>query len=309
MVWAMLRRRWLMAGVLWGVALGLKTQGVLLGSLWAFAVVFDRDRFRALAGMAAAGVVLNVTALPYWLTSGTAWITNGFTDNLLHQYQFTTLRAFNVWYIDLLLTGRRDSGVPLLGVTRDMWGRAMFGLAALAGVVIAWRRWRAEPYRLLLLGGWILLVVVMFPTRVHERYLVLCLPLLICGAFRIKRLWVGLVVLMLVATCQITARNWGTRLADQGTVQGEHQRYVQRYVAAPPQIRRAMPPPDQQMAIYQQQRGKDAARERTLVFLALGATAWTLTLLGRYRGVPQTVPPQDSLDRRKPKREKKPPRP
>ncbi len=215
MLRAMQRKRWLTAGLLWGAALAVKTQGILLGPLWLAALVVTPRRGRIVAGMAVSGAVLFTAALPFTLHSGFAWFRHGFLTNLTEFYQQTTLLAFNVWYVDLLICGSKDAMRTWMGLSKDTWGKVflLFGLAVTA--VLIWRYRARRPDALTRFATVLMLLVVMLPTRVHERYIVLTLPLLICAAAIRPRVWWGLAPLLLAATFQITAPHWLTKPASQ----------------------------------------------------------------------------------------------
>src|SRR5207247_2819407 len=74
MLLAMVRERWVAAGVLWGVALACKPSGLLFAPLWLYAFIFRAARGRIVLGGLAAVTVVNAAALPFWLDSGAAWV-------------------------------------------------------------------------------------------------------------------------------------------------------------------------------------------------------------------------------------------
>ena len=123
--------------------MALKTQGILLTPVWVFAWLLQwrrgrrfpagRGRVGVVAGAAAGLAWLNLLALPFWLTSGSAWLQNSFVRNLRDEAPQTTLKAFNVWYLDLLLTEDPSTENTLLGVEKDTWGKGL----ALAGLLLA----------------------------------------------------------------------------------------------------------------------------------------------------------------------------
>jgi uncharacterized membrane protein len=69
MVVAMTRRRWLMAGALWGVALALKPSALIFAPLWLYAFLLRPERVQVVLGEVVALVVINAAALPFWLDS------------------------------------------------------------------------------------------------------------------------------------------------------------------------------------------------------------------------------------------------
>jgi hypothetical protein len=208
MVWAMVRHRWILAGVLYGVAAMLKPQAMLLLPLWGFAGIVHRPMRNVLLGPIAAAAITAAISLPFLLHGGWNWFNASYTDNLLTAFPATTLKAFNLWYVDLLRCGSDDVTATLCGIAKDAWGKVLLCAALLAGLAYMVRAWGREPRALVLWAAWTLLVCVMLPTRVHERYLLLALPLLIAAAALWRPLWPGLIVLLIVAMAQVTWPLW-----------------------------------------------------------------------------------------------------
>ncbi len=219
---SMVRRRWLPAGVLWGVALALKPQAILLAPVWLFAWAASltpvwrhgcthrtrHDWARIILAVLLALVVVNAIALPFWVTTGDAWLQQSYLRNLTQEAPHTTLKAFNIWYIDLLITYDTDVDRTIVGVTKDVWGKILAVVGLLVSCAIAWRGRSAVQHRLVLFAGLWLLAVVMLPTRVHERYILMCLPFLVTAATGARRLWPALTGTIIIACFQMTAFHW-----------------------------------------------------------------------------------------------------
>ncbi len=197
-----------------------------------------------LAGSAA--VVVAAGSLPWTLAHGTAWLTRSYVQSFVELAPDTTCFAFNVWYLDALRLDDRivfalDSTARLAGMTKDAWGRLLLLAAgALAGLA-CWRLVLDESrshtaHRLQGLGApsaravtvfaclW-LWSVFLFPTRVHERYIMYCIPFLILMAV-IWRSYRGvLVVVLLLAAAEQSWNLWlagppaGSLLPRQGTIE------------------------------------------------------------------------------------------
>ena len=258
MVWAMARERWLLAGALWGVALALKPSGLLFAPVWAYAFLFRTPRARVLLGGVAAAVMLNVVALPFWLSSGAAWLQTTYLANYVYDLHWTTMLTFNVWYIDLLLTERLDSRAPLLGLPRDLWGTGLLVLGLLGAFALA-RRWeRRHPERswlgILPLATLVTIAAVNLPTRVHGTYAAFMAPFVICTAFLVPRAWPGAAAILVTATLQILSWQWGNLLAVH-VLPNENQLPPARYAE-----RRAL-------------RARDRPREWALALASLSAAA------------------------------------
>ena len=230
-LWAMGRRRWLLAGFLWGILLALKPQGILLAPVWVFAwgAVLTpgwrrcfpenppRDARKIVLAVVLAIVVLNLTALPFWLTTGDAWLQQSYLRNLREEAPYTTMRAFNLWLIDLLLHYDADVTVTLAGLSKDAWGKLLLIAGIVLSAMLAWRARLPVNQRIVVFTGLWLLAAVMLPTRVHERYIVMCLPFLVIVAAGMKRLWPGVIGLIVVGCFQLCSYHWLIVSADAWT--------------------------------------------------------------------------------------------
>jgi hypothetical protein len=279
MVWAMIRGRWLLAGTLFGVALGLKPSALIFGPLWAYALAFRRPRRQVIAGGLTSLVVMNLAALPFWLTSGLAWVRVVFLDNYVYNLHWTTMLTFNVWYADLLLTERLDSQAPLLGMSRDAWGTALL-IAGLAIAFLVVRRWERRTRRdaalgMLPLATLVVLAGLTFPTRVHGTYTAFVIPFAICTAFLVPRTTLAAAALVVASSLQILSWQWGTLLAVH-VLPDEHQFPPARFAA-----RRAM-------------RQHDRPREWALTIFNLAAVAAMFAGVAGFGGAP---PPRRSEPR------------
>lgn len=208
MVYGLMCRRWILAGVLWGVMLGIKPQAVLFAPVIIVAGAMHREWRRPVVSVAYSLGVLLIAAAPFMLHSGLAWWENSYRKNLFEAYPDTTLRAYNVWYIDLLICENRDATATLLGLQKDTWGKVLLGVGLLALAVAVWRR-RSDPrWAILSWTALSLLAAVMLPTRVHERYIVTALPFVIAAAMCRPILWAGVVPISVAALAQLTAYDW-----------------------------------------------------------------------------------------------------
>jgi hypothetical protein len=279
MLLAMQRRSWLWAGLLWGIALSLKTQGLLFVPVWSMALLTAPRRGPVLGAIVLAITWLNVVALPYWLTSGETWFWEAFVGNLTTKYPDTTLKAFNVWYLDLLWTGNRDSTRVLCGISRDAIGKLLLIAGLGLGCLLYCVRWRHVSGCLLWITCWTLLASVMLPTRVHDRYLILAIPFLLCAAFEQRRLGVGALAIVVVASFQVTWPNWATCLADSGTLETITSQYREVWDSLTPEQRYELPTLTQVSEDFTKGRAVDLPKELTLTALAIFGSAWVLAIL------------------------------
>ena len=314
---ALVRGRWAAAGLAIGLGLLLKPQGLLLVPIAGFAALVGAgtDRERGVAAFArrlgvlaaAAGLTLLVGSAPWTLADGTAWLRRCYRWNLFEVLPYTTLEAFNVWYLVALVAERRpvydvlSSTVTVAGLSRDAWGRLLLVAALATTAAVCWVRRRDRPSLAVVVFAMLALwAVFLWPTRVHERYLLYCLPSAIAAAAALPRLRPVVAVLLLVATMEhgwmIWRRGPSVGTFDRQTVQRFHDERFQAYWKdKTPTMENAMagPKPAESEALaFERHR---AARARTLPL------EWALTLLslGAYTAAwrivaARTVPVADA---------------
>ncbi len=224
LIYFMLRRRWITAGITLAVACMLKPQGILLLPIAAFGALIVAPREGKLSpkaftgrigqGLAAAIIGVAVISAPWSIADGKQWFEKSYVANF-KMYADTTLIAFNVWYLDLLVNEGEsaaraiDSQSDLLGAAKQSWGRAMVILAMLVLAVLALWRYRANrPLGLVLFSaGWLFSTFIL-PTGVHERYIVYCIPLVILASVSLRRCWIVGLVLAMVGSAELTHNVW-----------------------------------------------------------------------------------------------------
>lgn len=206
-----LQGRFRIAGVLWGAAAAIKPQALYLVPLWGLLLLAGGNRRGVLAGIGAGAATLLVLSLPHALATGFEWWRRSYWDNVFSgagEYtSFTTLKAFNVWYADFLLTGAAATD-PLLGVARRTWGAALLLIALGGGMLVCLRRGGPGPRTPVLYAALSTLAFVMVPTAVHERYLIVALPFLVVTAMVWSRFWPPVAILAVVATAQVSWPLW-----------------------------------------------------------------------------------------------------
>ncbi len=274
MLYAMLRQRWLTAGLLWGVALGLKPQAILFLPAWGWALVTGGPIWRVLVGGVVGGGVLLIVGLPFTLSGSWTWLRASYWDAFFAMFtQYTTLKAFNIWYLDALLSDSLDAQARFAGLTKDAWGRLFLLVGLTAGLTLAWWRWRREPRGIVLWTALSLLLFVMLPTKVHERYLLVALPFLGIACAWYTRYWPGFLLLLVVMMVQLTWPLW--HRMPPGQWKGMEAQLLRNYVGTEAERSgsTAPPRPELQRVLAEQRARYDRARGHSL------ALEWTTTLL------------------------------
>jgi hypothetical protein len=289
MLWAMLRPRWMMAGLLLGVCAAIKPQAILFLPVWALAIVISRPIRKPVISFVIAVGALLLMALPFTLHSGWAWLRLSYVDNLLHAYALTTLKAFNIWYLDALLCESLDVWAKWMGIPKDWWGKVFLGLVLVAGFVgVVWR-WRHKTSVLIPWTTFVTLACVMLPTRVHERYILLVLPFLTTLTFLRPRHWPGLLAILVVATCQLTWPNWMRHPAGswEQTERRVTRAFEDRMAKVPPQRQATVPSVTEHLRLVREQHVRERAASRRVewgaTILALLATAYICRTIATTR--------------------------
>ena len=296
MIVALIRHRWIAAGALLALTAMLKPQAVLFLPVWLLVVVLSRPIWKPLLALCIAALVAFLIALPFTLHSGLRWWQISYVTNILSGYPNTTLMAFNLWYPDVLTSGSDDALALWHGLSKDVWGKLLLGATLLGGFIWMLRRWCKDDRAILPWTVWTTLAAVMLPTRVHERYLLLVLPFLVAAAALHRRFVPGLILLLVVATAQVTWPVWlraePTAIASLGVnAKTEYQTWRD---SMPPQQRDAALPlkdfVETLRADLQDRRAATVRYEWLFVGLALVAYVLTAGVILSLRPVPTASP-------------------
>ena len=241
MVWCvymLVKGRVAWAGVCYGAALLTKAQAVLLLPALGFVLLaLWRTKERSRVSVAhcwkfalACVVTIAVVVTPYALAQRDhpeggwlRWFRLAYVAPMREACPYTTLKAFNIWWLDYVLHDQNAAAlnpdaVVGMGLTKAQVGQiALPAALLLAAGVCAWR-WRWEPPGWVAFAALSLAAAFVFPTRVHERYIYYGLPFLIAAAM-VFRPWIpALLALLLVGTFEMT---WFLWLAPAGAAPEE----------------------------------------------------------------------------------------
>jgi hypothetical protein len=313
-IYFMLRRRWVPAGLTLAFACLMKPQGLILGPIALFAAVLlpsaegkttlKRVLMRLIKLGAAFALAVAIVTLPWTMTSGLEWANRTYVLSFLEAFPITTLKAFNVWYVDALILDAKmvpnalNSEATVLSLTKDTWGRVFAFAAMFALGGLCWWRYRRSPTGLLVFSAMWLWSVFIFPTRVHERFIIYCVPLVLLVAFRLRRVWVGLALLLIVATAEHSWTVWLKgrpvwNFDPKGAYDGYMNSYRAKFANAPPALRpRAMEYSDfEQRYRRSYLLGRKGARSWEWVVTILSLLAYACTAVALF-AIP---PPADVL--------------
>lgn len=230
MLWtliALLSQRLLLAGVLLGAALMTKAQAVLLfPAIAAVFMVFWRGPGGSLRGglalwrtAVAALLTIAVLSAPFMIHDASSrdgdplrWFVRSYVEPIRAQFPYTTVRAFNVWWLDFLVEDQKEDALnpatKIAGVQKSMIGSTAFILAILGSAVVAVRRFGFTPAAVVAFTALVLFAAFVWPTRVHERYFYYGLPFVIAAATRFRHWWIVVALLFVVGTAEMTWNLW-----------------------------------------------------------------------------------------------------
>jgi hypothetical protein len=279
----------------------LKPQGLLMAPVAVFATAVGavNDPARGLGATLRRTTVLGAAALatvaagsaPWMLTDGLAWVERCYRRNLFEVLPYTTLEAFNVWYLRALVAERSPvfdvltSTTEVAGLTRDGWGRLLLTAALVATAALCWWRLRRRPaLAVVLFAGLALWAVFMWPTRVHERYLLYCVPPMVVAAAAVPRLRPVVATLLVIATMEHSWMIWrngpSVGTFDRGSAERFHDERFRAYWQGKPvtiEAAKAGPKLDDSIALaFEHQRAarrQPARVEWLLTLLSIGAYA------------------------------------
>lgn len=186
-------KKWLPAAVLYGFALAVKPQALLFGPVLAAAflapLLAARQRRPALTalGRGAAGAALALAAvlacaLPFWGSQDAGWLWEKYTSTA-SSYPYASVNGYNL--LTLFGANWQPQDAPALGpVTWQMLGAAGIVLATAALVFLSWRSWKAGRFSPLLLAAFYGVAVFTLSHRMHERYIIPALLLVLAAAAR-----------------------------------------------------------------------------------------------------------------------------
>ena len=186
-------KKWLPAAVLYGFALAVKPQALLFGPVLAAAflapLLAARQRRPALTalGRGAAGAALALAAvlacaLPFWGSQDAGWLWEKYTSTA-SSYPYASVNGYNL--LTLFGANWQPQDAPVLGpVTWQMLGAAGIVLATAALVCLSWRSWKAGRFSPLLLATFYGVAVFTLSHRMHERYIIPALLLVLAAAAR-----------------------------------------------------------------------------------------------------------------------------
>jgi Gpi18-like mannosyltransferase len=316
-IWLMMSGRWLGAGTLAGMTLLLKPQGIFLGPIVLMAAALlpvatpgpalpARLRRLGVAAGAALAAFFAIS-LPWTIAGGKDWLELAYFKNV-GLYVETTMKAFNVWYLDALLhdydaTMALYTKERVLGITKGAWGMLLAAASLIALAILHYRNRKRLPGALALVlfsGVWLWSAFV-WPTEVHERYILYAVPVMVIASFAMKRLWPAAIVLIVIGSFELCHNVWlpvqAGKLADPLRIPDAQQFLATQYEASGgrsphPTLENAKrficANASRGLEDYRRVRGRTEGLEWLLTLASLAAYAWAFAApflrIGAKRG-------------------------
>jgi hypothetical protein len=314
----LVQRQWILAGLCLAAAALLKPQGIILIPITGFSLVVMAicradakgpltlaavsktllaTAFAAASVFASALAAVAVITLPWMMFGGLSWLQRCYVMSFTEVFPMTTLQAYNFWnllaLIDDIQPHRRDildAHAVVAGLSKDAWGRLLVTVALLTAATVAWQRNRQNPaMAVVVFAGLALWSVFQWPTRIHERYVIYCIPLVIVMAAAAPRHWPAVFCLLGIASAEHCWNIW----QPQGpTIGAYHHNAEQAYhdilrqyeadVAGVPMAVRPPPPAYEDVMRFlwkrhRKMRSLSESLERILTILSLTAYTWAMT--------------------------------
>lgn len=194
--WLVCRRKFLPGAAVFGLALTVKPQALLFGPVLAICflapLLEKRERKSAwvkvlttsvLGGMASVGVVL-LSALPFWGQQPVGWLLEKYTGTV-NSYPYASVNAFN---LITLLGGNWVNQTDAIwpgGLTWQTLGIMGITAATVCLALLAWQGMKNRRFSPMLLAAVYTALVFCLGHRMHERYLMASLLMLLAAAARI----------------------------------------------------------------------------------------------------------------------------
>jgi Dolichyl-phosphate-mannose-protein mannosyltransferase len=182
-LWAAVSDRWALAAAVWTLGVLVKPQPVVIVPVLLAILFMARWRSWLVSGLAVTAVLLAVAG-PFIVANTSvpdrfAWFTRTYQDSFFIWNQ-TTNNAYNLWWIDLTLTGNSDPAARLFGLPRSTWGFMLLGAAATDVLTSLYRRKQRRDFGVVAAtAALISAAAFLFPNRVFGRYLIYGLVLII----------------------------------------------------------------------------------------------------------------------------------
>lgn len=152
-----------LSSVIFGLSVLLKPQAIALLPIWLFALYRKSSPKTILKGVFVSFITFLVFSFPFF-PRNPLFGPIGLFFKMAEDYSFTSLFAFNFWSV---VGAWIPDGKMFLGVSFFLWGIILY----LVSLLLIWSFLCKNRANIYFLSAASLLAFFLFPTRVHERYL------------------------------------------------------------------------------------------------------------------------------------------
>lgn len=210
-VWSIhfcLKEQWLLGGIMWATGLMIKPQTLLMAPALAYFFFTGHKIKGFIIYVLSALTAILLLAAPFMCTSGMAWFYNSYVFSFVELLPYSTLKAFNIWMIDLIRCHNTDIDMLIFGISKKSWGLFFVITGLLTSLFICWHKYKNNKMALPALVGLIFAITFLFPTRAHERYIIYFLPFLLISSFLEGHLWGIFTGFSIIAVFETTHHIW-----------------------------------------------------------------------------------------------------
>lgn len=171
----------ILSGLFWGLAFLVKPQSFAILPAIIFILAIKFSARRVVKFVLSSGATIFLLGLPFFPQNPIFGLVQ-LVFEMSSYYSYTSVFAFNFWSIVVGMW--KSDSIIFLGVPLFFWGISLY-LASLVLIFFVFRKKREVGY-LYLVTALTLFAFFLFPTRVHERYLLPIFPFLLTAAGLLK---------------------------------------------------------------------------------------------------------------------------
>ena len=173
------RGNFVISSLFWVLALFVKPQALVALPVLLLYLILNKKFKETIFFILLSSLFIVILGLPFFANSNPIFGIPILISKMSNESPFTSVMAFNFW---ALVRGMwiSDSGT-FLGLTYAVWGAGIF-LVALILVALGLVKSKLKPEHLYFSLGLVYLAFFLFPTRVHERYILVSLPFFLLSA-------------------------------------------------------------------------------------------------------------------------------
>lgn len=181
-IYLFVEKKQVLAGLIYGLAILVKPQALMIGPLMAVAyVLYIHDNgwkglLKTIAAVLSAVGVIWLLSLPFKSTQEPLWIVNKYFDTA-SSYPYASVEAYNLF----ALFGGNWANInsTFLIFSYGQWGTVLMGAAVVFTAILYIYGRKAEPHCLMLCAGYLLCALFIVGQYMHERYMFPALLLLL----------------------------------------------------------------------------------------------------------------------------------